>query len=1022
MPPARPPEFIASSQASVDFFKLQLAEGLHPTGALAPPPPPPPPAPPPPPTLTSDHDNGGVDEGSTVTFTLQSTNTADFGKTFNYNISGSVSAADIVGGSLVGTVTLDATGKAFVAVTLVADATTEGAETLTLNVDGLTDTVTVNDTSTTPVTHNFTAVVGETLTGSNGADTFVGVVDRQFTGDQTTLSNIVDIANGGGGVDTEEIFVHNNFFNTEITPTANSVEIFQVTDRPGSNFDMRFVPDVLEIDEVNSDNGSVFNNVQNLVDIGLINPDANGVDMTVHVADTLASGPVNVTLVNANKGVGAVDITYNKQSGGDIVSTYNFHVTGQNNNIDLHNTTLATTINIDGTDATAFLDLDLVDGSNGLGALTSIDASGFAGALTMDDIGLASPVANDLTVLGAKGANDIEIQDAAGHKVDVTTQGGTDKVTVTNQGAGEVTVVTNGGDGDAVTVTAGSSPSGDVSVTEGSGKGDKVTVTNGTNTAPTAATNTIHVGSGQGDVVNVNTGDFHTTNVTATGDNATITVFGTSANAPVTITADGGDAQIETVVGVNSPIIIEATGTGGVVAANTGGFGVAFFNPLGTLFNQTIITATVGAGPAPDQVTTGAGADLVTYFANGAAVGSNLNISTGAGNDEVILFDNGDLHSGVSLNGGGVNDFDILSLTAAAAHGGTNGATVLNFEGLEINQTALNSGVVVSDFGIGVNGITKVILDNGFTNGADLEGVNSGLTLDLFGASAGQTLTVEVTGANVHTNDLVNIDLHHANSVGAQDFGRIDLEGVETIHVTSDGVGTGADVVDLVDNAGVTTTLNLEGSHELDLTTENIAANALVHINAGTMTGALHYAPAASNGNYIVTLGSGDDVVTFGNGNSQIDAGAGNDHVTVGSGSNSITGGAGVDTITFGLHIANVDTIVYKAASDSAWFNTTNAADLTHTDQINGFGSTLFTDKIDLSALHIASFNFVTSLNATGTLNDVAGDAAGVTTAVFQTNTNTLYIDVNGDHALDAAHDMQIHLTGSLVTAANFII
>ena len=89
-------------------------------------------------TLTSDHDLGGVVEGSTVTFTLHSTNAADFGKTFSYTISG-VSAADIVGGQLTGSVTLDAQGLAHVAVTTVADHLTESAETLMLAVGSPTE-------------------------------------------------------------------------------------------------------------------------------------------------------------------------------------------------------------------------------------------------------------------------------------------------------------------------------------------------------------------------------------------------------------------------------------------------------------------------------------------------------------------------------------------------------------------------------------------------------------------------------------------------------------------------------------------------------------------------------------------------------------------------------------------------------------------------------------------------------------------------------------------------------------------
>ena len=561
-------EFIARSQASVDAFKDALAEGLHPSGALQGPPPPPAP------TLVDDHTPGGVNEGSTVTFTLQSTNPADFGKTFNYDITGSVSAADIVGGSLAGTVTLDATGKAFVAVTLVADATTEGAETLTLNVDGLTDTVTVNDTSTTPVTHNFTTTVGETLNGSSASDTFVGVVDRGIVNDQTTLSNIVDVANGGGGVDTEKVFVIENFFNATIEPAATSIEIFQVTDTPGTNFDMSMVNSSLqEIDEVNSNGSTVFNNVQSLVNIGLLNPNANGVDMTVKVANIVAGGAVGVTLENTSPtpSLSNVDIHYSKQNGADLVTDYSFTVGGLNDDVRLFNTTSTESIEIDADSndpdpTSATLNLDLADNSNGLGALTSIDASQFQGALTMTNIGavVGSALKNDLTVLGSQGDNTLTIHDANNAAIDVTTFDEIDKVTVTNQGTGKVTVSTGDGDGDKVTVSNAGNPSGDVSVTVGNGDGDAVTVTTGTNTALNPAKVDITAGSGTGDTINVTLRSWHDLTVKADGLGATINSknFVGTTNMNEKVTADGGDASIAVYTNNNSPITIEATGTG----------------------------------------------------------------------------------------------------------------------------------------------------------------------------------------------------------------------------------------------------------------------------------------------------------------------------------------------------------------------------------------------------------------------------------------------------------------------------
>ena len=99
-----------------------------------------------------------VDEGGTVTFTLETTN-VDAGTQFAYNLSG-VSGADVEG-ELAGAATVDSQGKATVAVNLLEDERTEGAETLKLEVAGETAEVTVNDTSVTPEPETFTLTAAD---------------------------------------------------------------------------------------------------------------------------------------------------------------------------------------------------------------------------------------------------------------------------------------------------------------------------------------------------------------------------------------------------------------------------------------------------------------------------------------------------------------------------------------------------------------------------------------------------------------------------------------------------------------------------------------------------------------------------------------------------------------------------------------------------------------------------------------------------------------------------------------------
>lgn len=109
-------------------------------------------APPPEPTYALSASTGAVNEGSSVTFTLQTTDVAA-GTAIGYTLAGTgITAADIAGGALAGTMTVDTAGRATATVTLASDASTEGAETLRLALAGglgAVDVV-VNDTSTTP--------------------------------------------------------------------------------------------------------------------------------------------------------------------------------------------------------------------------------------------------------------------------------------------------------------------------------------------------------------------------------------------------------------------------------------------------------------------------------------------------------------------------------------------------------------------------------------------------------------------------------------------------------------------------------------------------------------------------------------------------------------------------------------------------------------------------------------------------------------------------------------------------------
>ena len=107
-----------------------------------------------------------VNEGSTATFTLSTTNVAS-GTAVAYTVSG-VSSADVVGGAMSGTVTVGTNGQGTISIPIAADNLTEGSETLTVTAQGQSASVVINDTSLTPQpTYTLSASVGTVQEGSS---------------------------------------------------------------------------------------------------------------------------------------------------------------------------------------------------------------------------------------------------------------------------------------------------------------------------------------------------------------------------------------------------------------------------------------------------------------------------------------------------------------------------------------------------------------------------------------------------------------------------------------------------------------------------------------------------------------------------------------------------------------------------------------------------------------------------------------------------------------------------------------
>ena len=143
-----------------------------------------------------------VSEGSSAVFTLTTTNVVG-GTSISYTISG-VSSADITGGALSGTAIVSSSGNATITIPLALDLTTEGNESLTVTAQGISTSVLVSDTSTTPVVGipiTFVTSIpygdGKYFYGSAGSDkvtgtSFVDVVKQPSTVSSNQITKLSD--------------------------------------------------------------------------------------------------------------------------------------------------------------------------------------------------------------------------------------------------------------------------------------------------------------------------------------------------------------------------------------------------------------------------------------------------------------------------------------------------------------------------------------------------------------------------------------------------------------------------------------------------------------------------------------------------------------------------------------------------------------------------------------------------------------------------------------------------------------
>ncbi|SDT84691.1 beta strand repeat-containing protein [Desulfobacula phenolica] len=432
-------------------------------------------------TLTSDATS--VDEGATATFTVTGDSTQAEGDTVDYTITG-VDADDIEDGVLTGTATLGADLTATISVALKEDATTEGAETLTVTLaDGAAASVAVNDTSEALT---YTLTTDATATPEGVAKVFTIEASQAVTEDTVVTVNVyagdVNADDQGGTLTNLDDFASGTF-------AAKTVTILEGT--TSATFNVTGANDGLtEYDETYSVEAVV--NAETYTAEGTLTDGAGtftlttGIDEAPEYTGTDYDDTYRGTIDGTTDLVTSTFTALDDLDGGDGDDTFNLNVL---NGVGVAGTALAalpsaTLTDIEIVNVRSAVDLGAtgtpLDFSSytGLENLNVIESAGaFVEAADTVDISV-SDATSDIEVFGGKNvsvtdataANAITVGDgaAAGDASGTITITDTD-----NSGANAIS--TEGGTDVAVTLSAEAAVTGDTAIgdaTNGTASGD----------------------------------------------------------------------------------------------------------------------------------------------------------------------------------------------------------------------------------------------------------------------------------------------------------------------------------------------------------------------------------------------------------------------------------------------------------------------------------------------------------------------------------------------------------------------
>ena len=597
-----------------------------------------------------------VNEGEAAVFTLDTTNVTA-GSELSYTVSG-VNGSDITG-STVGSVKVGADGKGVIAVSTVADTTTEGAETLTVSVAGQTASTTVNDTSVTA------PPAAETIALTTGIDNkTTGAGDDNFSGTNATLTT-GDILNGGEGTDTLSV--------TASLTAAAAVNGFTATSIENAN--------------INIVDGDVTANhvlTVNMVDASI---------GSVTVSGTSTAGQADgVTLTNVDSGTA---VTMANTTNMDLTVTYDAtYLAGAGD---------AQTITVSGNTHGGAANNDIAY-TAGIETLTvnSIGSANKIGDLTWGGAGLTVTGDQNLTIADtlAVTANTIDASAYTG-KLSVVVANATDKAAV--GGVDIVDVSVKGGSGNDTLDVSAADTGLEISVEAGAGND---TVTIGANTIKANALGTLaadKIDGGDGtDSIKMTTA---LANSATKANNVTVTNF----EALQVSDANTNSITLNNIqAGLNSIVLLQGSNGGTTV------LGAGASTVTSTLANAGAytVTDTALATATDDSVTIG-----TTSLATVDMGNNNAFTFTGI---ETVTFNTttkaaADMELDVSTitmtaDTGGT---DTLNITGTGTFHATGAITadVINFSGMDTSGHAAT--VTIANMGAAAVGVTTITGSDG---------------------------------------------------------------------------------------------------------------------------------------------------------------------------------------------------------------------------------------------------------------------------------------------------------------------